>query len=224
MGHRRRYCRVNWSLLQPTTRGEQTPSGVPVSYGPTSPPTQWYRLDTPRPPLPAQCQRGGSELQGEVRDLLQEAPPVMWGVDEESQLDNDEIDLTQNAEELQSAAPSRSDPVFELNGWPKVQCRTSDVSVSTRTRKSLNSMQSEHRPPNTPGEAQLGSGARQSPHTCFGQPPGLPEVPSRPLPPMSSTGPSVQTTTACRQSCPRIWQALGSRPKCPPSSSPPGFS
>ena len=74
--------------------------------------------------------------------------------------------------------------------------------------------------PSTPG-GQLGSGARQSPPPCFGQPPGLQELPSRPLPPMSSTGSSVQTTTA--QSCPRIWQPFGSRPKCPPASSPPGY-
>ena len=39
-----------------TTSGEQTLSSAPISYCPTSPPTQGYRLDTPRPPPPTQCQ------------------------------------------------------------------------------------------------------------------------------------------------------------------------
>ena len=45
---------------------------------------------------------------------------------------------------------------------------------------------------------------------------------SRPLPPMSSAGPPAQSSTA--QNCPRIWQPLGSRPKCPPSNSPSGYA
>ena len=39
---------------RPTTGGEQTPYGAPVSYGP-SPETQRYRPDTRRAPHSAQC-------------------------------------------------------------------------------------------------------------------------------------------------------------------------
>ena len=60
------------TTLRPTTGGKQTPSGAPASYGPSSPETQCYRLDTPHPPPSAQCRRDGSASHGAVRDLSQE--------------------------------------------------------------------------------------------------------------------------------------------------------
>ena len=41
-------------------------------------------------------------------------------------------------------------------------------------------------------------------------------LPLRPLPPMSSTGPSAQSSTA--QICPRAWQPVGSPPKWSPGT------
>ena len=53
--------------------------------------------------------------------------------------------------------------------------------------------------PNKLGGVQIRSGQGQNTPPCFGQPSGLPAVPSRasrPLPPMSSTGPAAQATGA----------------------------
>ena len=139
-------------------------------------------------------------------------------------MDSDEIgaiDLTENADELQSAEPRRAAlPTPSSCSLTGPMCiglvqpsRLEEESLSTACSRITVQ-------PSTPGGAQLGSGGQGTPH-CFGQPPALPAVPSRPLPPMSSADASVQSTTA--QSCPRILQPLGSRPKCPPSSSsPPG--
>ena len=44
--------------MRPTTGGAQTPSGAPVSYGPPSPQTQCYQLDTSRPHRQARPFRG----------------------------------------------------------------------------------------------------------------------------------------------------------------------
>ena len=80
------------TLMRPTTGGERTHTGAPVSFGPPSP---W-------PPL-ARQEQDGQGSQGEIRDLFRGNALRAWELDGEDQSDNAEIDLTQSVDELETA-------------------------------------------------------------------------------------------------------------------------
>ena len=125
-----------------TTRGVQSPSGAPASYGPSSPQTQCYRKMT------------GHKVQMSCRQQclrVQHVRPrhrVQW--------------MVQGAYRGTSSTAKSSRRRRRRN--PSTACNRSPVQ------------------PDTPGGVQLGQGPRHDPPPCFAQHPGLPAIPSLPLP------------------------------------------
>ena len=81
---------------------------------------------------------------------------------------------------------------------PSTACNSSTVSMSTRGRVRL--------------------GAAEPP--CFGQPPGLVQVPSIPVPPPPPR--TLTKTSSYAEVYPRQWTPLRAKPKTPPGGPPSG--
>ena len=95
--------------MRPTTGGERTPSGAPVSFGP-SPQTQRYGLGTPRPHHRALRQHDGQETQRNIQDPFREDALSTWELDGEDHFGEDAVDLAEKVDELETVAPSCAPP------------------------------------------------------------------------------------------------------------------
>ena len=125
-------------------------------------------------------------------------------------LTQDELQIAQPAQHAQPTESSSSSSVRCVGGRivrprqrekesPSTACNTSKVLIDTL------------------GGAQLGSAAQPP---CFGNPPGIPQVPSMPLPLLPSTTLASPQSTA--QTYLREWRPLGAKPKSPSGTSFPG--
>ena len=180
------------------------------------------RIDSPSSPAQPVHMHGQCWSENEVRDVFRGSPAAWGRVENESE--DDEIDLTQMADELQTAAAQATPTTSSSSSREGPRCVARQLMRPHRHEDDASSTACNNSNVwiSTPGGVGLGSKVTPAAHPCFGQPPGLAQVPSAPLPAMPSTGPSVQTGTA--QTCPREWQPLASKPKSSPVAPPPGYN
>ena len=192
---------------RPTTAGLQSPSSVPVQFGP-SPQTQEYCRRSPRRIPPAQWgNHDAREDGGEECELFRDPPQTdgdptqtVFGLEHEM-AHQDGLDIATAPSPSHGRASNVSGPRC-INGQllrpeppsddaPSTACNSSSVIAS--------------------GGARLGKAAPP----CFGAPPGSNPVPSRRLPP-----PPPPPSSSCSSSpasnpavYPPQWTLLNNRPK-----------